>query len=503
MPSGAHHLKSVSDSFTPGNGTCIGNSMDDLELLAEYVRSGSQQHFATLVNRHVHWVYSVCRRQAGDYLAEDVTQAVFATLAHKAARIHPDTSISGWLFKTARYVSATARKIERRRREHERRAAAMYPSQTPPPDDQEWQQILPELDAAVARLPESDRRAILLRFYQGLSHQDAAAILGISPVAAQRRVSRAIEKLRTRLRHFPLIILPGAFEQTLQNHLVSTAPSNVVAASISVASAAPSAHAALIMKGTLIMKYLHTLQLVGIAACLLAVSGTGIWLMLPAPASHPTRVAIQPAQVVKVAQVEFHIVADGITAGTVDLKAMESRLEPGGPGPQPQPGDTIRWIDVEHPEQFDHPGVPRETREWNGGRFLPVLITPDASMDQSSPPGWNFISARPNAQEGRAVAFSFDARGAKLFGDLTTHWYKLASQRKDLPTARARLAIILGDKIISAPRINSPITDGSGLITGGGRGGFTQEEMKRLIDAMDAGAVRPTTEPASPANSGN
>ena len=425
--------------------------MDDSTLLAEYVRTGSQQHFATLVNRHVNWVYSICRRQAGDNLAEDVTQAVFATLARKAPHLRSSTSVSGWLFKTARYASATAHKIERRRREHERRAAAMNPIQTPPPTDQDWQQILSELDAAVARLRESDRRAILLRFYQGLSHEEAGMLQGISPVAAQRRVSRAVEKLRARLRHFSLVILPGTFEQALQNRLVTTAPPKIVSVSVSVGGTGPSAQAAMIMKGALIMKHFYTLKVVGLVACLLTVAGTGVWLILPVHAEPPPLATTQPAIVAKSADVEFHIIADAATANPAELKAMEARLMTGGRGPSPLPGDTIRWFEVEHPEEFDRPGVPPETREWNGSHFMPVLVTPDASMDQHLTSGWNFVSARPFTQNGRSVTFSFDARGAKLFGDLTTHWYKLVSQRKDIPYPRARLAIIFGDKIIGAP----------------------------------------------------
>jgi RNA polymerase sigma factor (sigma-70 family) len=475
--------------------------MDDAALLANYVRTGSQQDFATLVNRHANWVYSISRRHAGDALAEDVTQAVFATLARKAPHLRPGTSISGWLFKTARYASATARKIEYRRHKHERRAAAMKSEQAPPPAGQDWQQILPELDDAVARLPKRDSRLILLRFYQGLSHREAATLIGISPAAAQRRLSRAIEKLRTRLKHFPLVLTPGAFEHGLEHLVITTAPGQVVSASISVASAVPSAQAELIMKGAVIMKRLYILKIAGAAACLfalLAVAGMAVWLVLPAKAAAPTADASQLAQPTGVTIVEFHIVADTITANAGDLSTMDSRLDPGGPGPLPQPGDTIRWFEVEHPEDFDQPGLPPETLAWNGSHFLPVLVTPDASMDHTSMPAWSFVDAREStASNGtRAVSVTFDPRGTKLFGELTTHWYDLARQQKDIPQPRARLAIILENKIISAPKLGGPLTSGSATITGGGRSGLTEEEMKRLINAM----VPPTTEPSTAAD---
>jgi predicted DNA-binding protein (UPF0251 family) len=163
----------------------------------------------------------------------------------------------------------------------------MTPTITPPPAGQDWEEILPDLDDAVAHLPERDRRAILLRYYQGLSHQEAAALLAISPAAAQRRLSRAVVKLRIRLQGLHSAILPAAFEHALQNQLVTTAPAHVVWAAIAVGAVAPSASASLIMKGAITMQRLYTLKLAGIAASLFTLTGIGVWFAVAAPAAPP------------------------------------------------------------------------------------------------------------------------------------------------------------------------------------------------------------------------
>ena len=91
-------------------------------LLAEYVRTRSQQAFAELVGRYSGLVYSAALRQVRDpHLADDVTQAAFLLLAQKAASLPEGTVLGGWLYNTARFVSGNVVKKEARRRKHEAR----------------------------------------------------------------------------------------------------------------------------------------------------------------------------------------------------------------------------------------------------------------------------------------------------------------------------------------------------------------------------------------------
>jgi DNA-directed RNA polymerase specialized sigma24 family protein len=96
-------------------------SSDDMALVREFAQSNSEQAFATLVSRQVNLVYSVALRQVRDpHLAQEITQGVFIILARKAKSLTRKTILSGWLCRTARYVSTHALRDQRRRQFRER-----------------------------------------------------------------------------------------------------------------------------------------------------------------------------------------------------------------------------------------------------------------------------------------------------------------------------------------------------------------------------------------------
>jgi RNA polymerase sigma factor (sigma-70 family) len=172
------------------------NSQTDQELLREYSARRSEAAFAELVRRHLDLVYSAALRMVCDsHLAEDVTQGAFAALAQGASQLADRAVLSGWLHRTAQNLAANIVRTDVRRRDREQEAAAMNELFATEPDDV-WEHIAPHLDAALGELSESDRDALLLRYFERKSAQEMAQVLGISDEAAQKRVSRAVERLR-------------------------------------------------------------------------------------------------------------------------------------------------------------------------------------------------------------------------------------------------------------------------------------------------------------------
>jgi RNA polymerase sigma factor (sigma-70 family) len=170
------------------------NSLSDSDLLRDYAGKRSEAAFAELARRHVDLVYSAALRMVRDaHLAQDVTQAVFVALAQNAARLTDRPVLAGWLHRTTQNLAANAVRSDVRRRIREQEAAAMNESSEP---DASWEQIAPHLDAALTSLSEADRDALLLRYFEGKSANQIAQTLGVSDEAAQKRVSRAVDRLR-------------------------------------------------------------------------------------------------------------------------------------------------------------------------------------------------------------------------------------------------------------------------------------------------------------------
>ncbi len=170
---------------------------DDMTLVHEFAATCSEPAFATLVERHIGLVHSAALRQVGDpHLAEEITQAVFIILARKAASLGPNTVLAAWLYRTIRYAAADALKTRRRRAAREQEAYMQ--STLNQPDTDAWAQLAPLLDDAMNELGETDRTVLVLRYFENKTAHEIATALRVEENAAQKRVVRALEKLRTR-----------------------------------------------------------------------------------------------------------------------------------------------------------------------------------------------------------------------------------------------------------------------------------------------------------------
>lgn len=218
---------------------------DTIQLLRAWSEHGSEEAFARLVAQHIDLVYSVAVRKVAGHtgLAADVTQTVFTDLARKARTLRAEGSLAGWLHRHTCLTAATVQRGEWRRRAREETAVVMQALENSP-DDPAWSRLAPLLDDAVNALSDADRRAILLRFYERRDLRAVGSALGVGEDAAQKRVSRALDKLRDWLATRGVTSTAAALATALNAHSIAAAPAGLSAAVTSTAIAATSASAA-------------------------------------------------------------------------------------------------------------------------------------------------------------------------------------------------------------------------------------------------------------------
>jgi len=141
----------------------------------------------------------------------------------------------------------------------------------------EWTQIEPLLDDAMAALDETDRSAILLRFFENKNLRQVGTALGTSDDAAQKRVSRAVERLREFFSKRNVTIGASGLAVLISATAVQAAPVRLAATiSAMTALAGTTVHTSTLIAATKTIA-MTTLQKTLVTATIAVLAGAGIY----------------------------------------------------------------------------------------------------------------------------------------------------------------------------------------------------------------------------------
>jgi RNA polymerase sigma-70 factor (ECF subfamily) len=180
----------------------VGRPLDESELI-ERAKRGDGDAYEALLRLHQDAAFRTAYVIAGSAAdAEEVTQDAFLKAYRALGRFRRGSPFRPWLLSIVANEARNRRRGAGRREHLATRAAAALPpaEDVPSPelaavaaDDRR------ELLAAIARLRDEDRVAILGRYFLGLTDAEAAAVLGVRTGAVKTRVWRALERLRAEL----------------------------------------------------------------------------------------------------------------------------------------------------------------------------------------------------------------------------------------------------------------------------------------------------------------
>lgn len=175
---------------------------DESNLLAR-ARAGDKAAFEGLVRRHADRLHTVVVRMVDDAgEAEEITQETFVRAWRSIGRFQGDSQFFTWLYRIG--INEAHRRAERGRRGVLGGLRSLDLDPIDPPDLSDAPQRRAEqadlrraLEEAVRRLPYAYRAPLILRDIEGLSTEEAAAIVGVGEAAFKSRLHRARLMVRT------------------------------------------------------------------------------------------------------------------------------------------------------------------------------------------------------------------------------------------------------------------------------------------------------------------
>lgn len=174
-------------------------SADPDSALLAAAAAGDEKAFAGLVERHYDIVYRVVWRvTSGHADTEDIVQEAFLKLWNNPSQVRHGMALRGWLMRVATNLA-----IDRARRKQASSIDAEPEIAAAGPDALD--QVLgdrsaSDINSALARLPERQRLALSLVYFENMSNIDAAAAMEISVEAIESLLARGRRALKADLR---------------------------------------------------------------------------------------------------------------------------------------------------------------------------------------------------------------------------------------------------------------------------------------------------------------
>jgi RNA polymerase sigma-70 factor (ECF subfamily) len=170
----------------------------DSPLLAA-AAAGDETAFASLVGRHYDIVYRVVWRvTSGHADTEDIVQEAFLKLWNNPAQVRQGGALRGWLMRVATNLAIDrARRKQASNLDDQPEIAASGPDAL---DQVLGDRSAGDINSALARLPERQRLALSLVYFENMSNIEAAAAMEISVEAIESLLARGRRALKVDLK---------------------------------------------------------------------------------------------------------------------------------------------------------------------------------------------------------------------------------------------------------------------------------------------------------------
>ena len=160
----------------------------------ERAAAGDRRAYEHLYRLHCGQIYALCLRMTANAAeAEDATQDAFIQAWQKLGSFRGDSAFSTWLHRIA--VNVVLTRMRKAKRESER--LRLVEDQAPPPLEPAHE--MPDLERAIAQLPERARQVFVLAGVYGYTHEQVAETLDVAVGTCKAHLHRARQLLAAQL----------------------------------------------------------------------------------------------------------------------------------------------------------------------------------------------------------------------------------------------------------------------------------------------------------------
>ncbi|MEL7310010.1 MAG: sigma-70 family RNA polymerase sigma factor [Pseudomonadota bacterium] len=168
-------------------------AVDPADLVAR-AAAGDRPAYEQLYNRHCGQIYALCLRMtANPAEAEDATQDAFIQAWSKLNLFRGDSAFSSWLHRIA--VNVVLTRMRKNKREAERLRLVTPDDDNVSVDDHD----MPDLERAIAGLPDRARQVFVLAGVYGYTHEQVAETLDVAVGTCKAHLHRARQLLAAQL----------------------------------------------------------------------------------------------------------------------------------------------------------------------------------------------------------------------------------------------------------------------------------------------------------------
>ncbi len=184
--------------------TPVNDDLSDEDLIT-LLASGRQEALGPLYSRYAPFLFNIAAQTFDRTAAEDIVQDVFLLVWRKAATFDPERGpFRPWVLQIAHHtIINTLRTQSRRPRvtpDPEGLLLAGMADGAPPVEDEVWREHRrAAVRGAMEALPEPQRQALGLAFFENLTHEQVASVLGLPLGTAKTRIRAGLLKLRAHL----------------------------------------------------------------------------------------------------------------------------------------------------------------------------------------------------------------------------------------------------------------------------------------------------------------